>query len=35
MNGKALEFFEREPVPDEEMQEFIEEEIAGAPAAPQ
>ena len=34
MNGKALEFYENEPVPDEEMQQFIEEEIASAPTAP-
>lgn len=34
MNGKALEFYEGERVPDEEMQEFINEEIEGAPKAP-
>ena len=35
MNGKALEFYENEPVPDEEMQNFINEEIAGAPSNPE
>ena len=34
MNGKALEFYENESVPDEEMQAFIDEEIAHAPTAP-
>jgi hypothetical protein len=34
MNGKALEFYENEPVPDEEMQDFINEEIASAPSHP-
>lgn len=34
MNGKALEFYENERVPDEEMQQFINEEIASAPTAP-
>ncbi|MCA1608577.1 MAG: DUF6335 family protein [Acidobacteria bacterium] len=34
MNGKALEFYENESVPDEAMQEFINEEIAGAPTNP-
>jgi hypothetical protein len=34
MNGKALEFDENEPVPDEEMQDFINEEIASAPSHP-
>ena len=31
MTGQELEFYENESVPDEEMQEFIDEEIAGAP----
>jgi hypothetical protein len=35
MNGKALEFYEQEPVPDEEFQQFLNEEIASAPTAPQ
>ena len=35
MNGKALEFYENEPVPDEEMQDFINEEIAAAPSNPE
>ena len=35
MNGKALEFYENESVPDEQMQEFIDEEIASAPKAPE
>ena len=35
MNGKALEFYENEPVPDEDMQDFINEEIAGAPSNPE
>jgi hypothetical protein len=35
MNGKALEFYENEPVPDEEMQDFINEEIASAPSNPE
>ena len=35
MNGKALEFYENEPVPDEAMQEFISEEIASAPSNPE
>lgn len=35
MNGKALEFYENEPVPDEEMQDFINEEIASAPTHPE
>ena len=35
ISGKKLEFYEREEVPDEETQEFIEEEIAHAPKAPQ
>ena len=35
INGKQLEFYERESVPDEATQEFIEGEIASAPRAPQ
>ena len=35
INGKQLEFYEREDVPDEETQEFIDDEIASAPKAPQ
>jgi hypothetical protein len=35
MNGKALEFYENEPVPDEDMQDFINEEIAAAPSNPE
>ena len=35
MNGKALEFYENEPVPDEDMQDFINEEIASAPSNPE
>lgn len=35
MSGKQLEFYEREEVLDEETQEFIEDEIAHAPKAPQ
>ncbi|MBA2334397.1 MAG: DUF6335 family protein [Pyrinomonadaceae bacterium] len=34
MTGKDLEFYENESVPDEEMQEFIDEEIAHVPQAP-
>jgi len=34
MTGKDLEFYENESVPDEEMQEFINEEIAHVPQAP-
>ena len=34
ISGKDLEFYENEPLPDEEIQNFIEEEIAGAPQAP-
>lgn len=33
INGKDLEFYERESVPDEETQAFIDEEIAHAPKA--
>ena len=35
INGKNLEFYERESVPDEATQEFIHDEIASAPTAPQ
>ncbi|HVF31289.1 MAG TPA: DUF6335 family protein [Pyrinomonadaceae bacterium] len=35
INGKQLEFYEREEVPDEETQAFITEEIQHAPKAPQ
>ena len=35
MSGKQLEFYDRENVPDEETQEFIDNEIAHAPKAPQ
>ena len=35
INGKNLEFYEREDVPDEETQQFIDEEINHAPKAPQ
>ena len=35
INGKQLEFYEREQVPDEETQAFIDDEIAHAPKAPQ
>lgn len=35
INGKNLEFYEREDPPDEEVREFIEDEIAHAPKAPQ
>jgi hypothetical protein len=34
ISGKDLEFYEKEPVPDEEIQEFMDEEIAHAPQAP-
>jgi hypothetical protein len=34
INGKNLEFYENESVPDEEMQGEIDEEIAHAPQAP-
>jgi len=34
MNGKDLEFYEKEPLPDQEIQQFMDEEIAHAPAAP-
>src|SRR5688572_19098011 len=35
INGKNLEFYEREEPPDEEVQEIIDDEIAHAPKAPQ
>ena len=35
INGKQLEFYERENVPDEATQEFIDDEIASAPSRPQ
>jgi hypothetical protein len=35
ISGKDLEFYEKEDLPDEEMQQFIDEEIAHAPSAPQ
>ena len=34
ISGKNLEFYEREELPDEELSEFIEDEIAHAPQAP-
>ncbi len=34
INGKNLEFYENESVPDEEMQDEIDEEIASVPQAP-
>ena len=34
ISGKELEFYENEEVPSEEMQQFISEEIAAAPTAP-
>jgi len=34
MNGKAMEFYEGEPIPDESMRKFIEDEIAHVPQAP-
>ena len=34
ISGKDLEFYEKEPPPDEEIQEFMDEEIAHAPQAP-
>jgi hypothetical protein len=35
INGKQLEFYDREDVPDEATQEFIDNEIAHVPKAPQ
>jgi hypothetical protein len=34
MNGKNLEFYENEPLPDPEIQEFMEEEIQQSPQDP-
>ena len=34
ISGKDLEFYENEELPSEEMQQFINEEIAAAPTAP-
>ncbi|HEY0430085.1 MAG TPA: DUF6335 family protein [Pyrinomonadaceae bacterium] len=34
ISGKDLEFYEKEPPPDEEIQQFMDEEIAHAPQAP-
>lgn len=34
MNGKQLEFYGKEPLPDEEISEVIDEEIARSPKAP-
>ncbi len=34
MTGKDLEFYENEPLPDPEIQQFMDEEIAHAPQAP-
>ena len=34
ISGKDLEFYEKEELPSEEMQQFINEEIAAAPIAP-
>lgn len=34
ISGKDLEFYEKEPLPNEEIQEFMDEEIAHAPQAP-
>ncbi|MCA1622836.1 MAG: DUF6335 family protein [Acidobacteria bacterium] len=34
MTGKELEFYENETLPDPEIQQFIDEEIAHAPQAP-
>lgn len=35
ISGKDLEFYEKETPPDEEIKEFMDEEIAHAPQAPQ
>lgn len=35
MKGKELEFYEGEPIPDQEMKKFIEDEIAHVPQAPE
>jgi hypothetical protein len=34
MKGKELEFYENQPIPDKEIQEFMDEEIHHAPQAP-
>lgn len=34
ISGKDLEFYENEPAPDEEIKNFMDEEIAHAPQAP-
>ena len=34
ISGKDLEFYEKEPLPDEEIREFMDEEISHAPQAP-
>jgi hypothetical protein len=34
MNGKTLEFYDGEPIPDEDMRKFMDEEIAHVPQAP-
>jgi hypothetical protein len=34
MSGKELEFYENQPVPDQEIQELMDEEIQHAPQAP-
>ena len=34
ISGKDLEFYEKEPAPDEAIKEFMDEEIAHAPQAP-
>jgi hypothetical protein len=35
ISGKDLEFYEKEPAPDAEIQDFMEDEIAHTPKAPQ
>jgi hypothetical protein len=34
ISGKDLEFYEKEPLPDEEIKDFMDDEIAHAPQAP-
>ncbi len=34
MKGKELEFYEKQPVPDKDIEELMEEEISHAPQAP-
>lgn len=34
MNGKKLEFYSQEPIPDKEISDMMDEEIARAPKAP-